>query len=259
MSRPRNSASLDVLRDLRDEGDELEAVVTTNSGAWRRPTAAPGWTIAHQVSHLEWTDNLLLTALGEPERFAEVVGQLPVPLTAAVDAAAASGALRDQSEALRAWQRSRGEVLEQLSARNPSDRVPWLDSTMSVRSAATARLMETWAHGQDIADGLGIRRTPSGRLRHVAHLAVSTRDYSFALHGLPAPTEEFRVELDGPAGQSWEWGPPDAPQRVTGPALDFCLLAVRRQPRAEVKLTAVGEQADTWLTVIQAFAGPSRL
>lgn len=259
MSSPEKSASPDLLPDLRDEGDELEAVVTANSDAWRRPTAAPGWTIAHQISHLEWTDNLLLTALREPNRFAELVVQMPVPFTAAVDAAAASGALRDEPAAIRAWKRSRSEVLEELSARNPRDRVPWLDTTMSVRSAATARLMETWAHGQDITDGLGIRRMPSGRLRHVAHLAVSTRNYSFALHGLPAPTEEFRVELAGPSGQQWEWGPSDALERVTGSALDFCLLAVRRRSKAEVKLSAVGWQADTWLTVIQAFAGPSRL
>lgn len=259
MSWPSNSASPDVLTDLRDEGDDLEAVVSAHGGAWRQPTAAPGWTMAHQIAHLEWTDNLLLTALREPDRFAKFRSEMRVPLTAAVDAAAASGAARDRSEALAAWGRSRGAVLEELSARNARDRVPWLDSTMSVRSAATARLMETWAHGQDIADGLGVRRTPTGRLRHVAHLAVSTRNYAFALHGLPAPTEEFRVELEGPGGQSWEWGRPDAPQRVTGPALDFCLLAVRRRPRAEVTLTAVGEQADAWMTVIQAFAGPSRL
>ena len=46
---------------------------------------------------------------------------------------------------------------------------------MSLMSFGTARLMETWAHGQDIADALGVRRTPTDRLRHIAYIGVNAR------------------------------------------------------------------------------------
>ncbi len=54
----------------------------------------------------------------------------------------------------------------------------------------------------------------------------------------------------------WTWGPEDAPERVTGPALDFCLLVTQRRHRADLALVAEGETADQWLDIAQAFAGP---
>ena len=85
-------------------------------------------------------------------------------------------------------------------------RVPWYGPDMSVASAITARIMETWAHGQDIADGLGEDHPPTRALRHVAHLGARTMRNSFDTHGLPAPTDPVRVELVGPGGDRWAWG-----------------------------------------------------
>lgn len=127
---------------------------------------------------------------------------------------------------------------------------------MSTASMATARLMETWAHGLDVAEALGVTRAPTDRLRHIVRLGVRTRDFAFGVHGLTPPFEEFRVELVAPSGELWSYGPEDAPQRVTGPALDFCLLATQRAHRADLALTAEGEGADRWLDIAQAFAGP---
>jgi uncharacterized protein (TIGR03084 family) len=126
---------------------------------------------------------------------------------------------------------------------------------MSVASMATARLMETWAHGLDVTDALGLRPSVSPRLRHVAHLGVRTRDFAFGQNGLPAPAEPFRVELIGPDGEVWAWGPEDAAQRVTGPALDFCLRVTQRRHRDDLDLSATGADADRWLDLAQAFAG----
>jgi uncharacterized protein (TIGR03084 family) len=127
---------------------------------------------------------------------------------------------------------------------------------MSATSMATARLMETWAHGLDVADALGVRRTPTARLRPIAHIGVRTRDFAFTVHGRPVPSERFLVELLAPDGSTWSWGPADAEQRVTGSAEDFCMLVTQRRPRAELDVTAVGADAQTWLTIAQAFAGP---
>ena len=121
---------------------------------------------------------------------------------------------------------------------------------------ATARLMETWAHSLDVHQALGAEPEPTDRIRHIAHLAVRTRNYSFANNGLERPAEEFRVDLVAPSGEVWSFGPEDAAQTVTGPAYDLCLLATRRVHRDDTALVATGADAETWLDVIQCFAGP---
>ncbi|WP_239573008.1 maleylpyruvate isomerase family mycothiol-dependent enzyme [Geodermatophilus bullaregiensis] len=116
--------------------------------------------------------------------------------------------------------------------------------------------METWAHGQDVVDAVGAARAPTGRLRHVAHLGVATLGWSHRVRGEEPPATPVRVELGAPDGGTWTWGPAGATDRVTGPALDFCLLVTQRRHRADLSLQATGPVADHWLDVAQAFAGP---
>jgi uncharacterized protein (TIGR03084 family) len=121
---------------------------------------------------------------------------------------------------------------------------------------ATARFMETWAHSLDVHDALGVGYEPTDRIRHVAHLGVRTRNFAFGVHGLEPPPEEFRVELTAPSGELWAWGPVDAAQSVRGPAYDFCLRVTQRRHRDDLDLVAVGPDAERWLDLAQAFAGP---
>jgi len=116
--------------------------------------------------------------------------------------------------------------------------------------------MELFGHGQDIRDALGAVWPATGRIVHVARLGVMTRNYAFAAHGLAPPDEEFRVELTSPGGQAWAWGPEDAAQGVSGPALDFCLLVTQRRHRDDLGLVARGPDADRWLSIAQVYAGP---
>src|SRR3546814_304821 len=118
--------------------------------------------------------------------------------------------------------------------------MPWFGPPMSPTSMATARFMETWAHALDVYDALGIEPEVTDRIRHVAHLGVRTRGYSFVNNGLEAPAEEVRVELTAPSGEQWTWGPEDAPQRVSGSAYDFCKLVTQRVHRADTDLVATG-------------------
>jgi uncharacterized protein (TIGR03084 family) len=122
---------------------------------------------------------------------------------------------------------------------------------------ATARFMETWAHGLDVYAALGVEPEVSDRVRHIAHLGVRTRDFSFASRGEQPPAEEFLVSLTAPSGAVWSWGPDTAEQTVTGPAYDFCLLVTQRIHRSDTALVATGPDADHWLDIAQAFAGPS--
>ncbi|MCB5178337.1 TIGR03084 family metal-binding protein [Streptomyces antimicrobicus] len=247
-----------VYADLRAESQELDRLVADlPPGDWARPTPAPGWQVAHQIAHLAWTDRAARLALTDADAFGAMVAEALRSPETFVDDGAAEGAALPPAELLARWRAGRAALDAALAAASPDVRYPWYGPPMKAASMAGARLMETWAHGQDVADALGVRRTPTDRLRHVARIGVRTRDYAFSVRGLPAPAEEFRVELTAPgSAEVWAYGPPDAAQRVTGPALDFCLLVTRRAHRADLAVEATGADADRWLDLAQAFAGP---
>jgi uncharacterized protein (TIGR03084 family) len=245
-----------LLADLAAEGDALDAVVADLSPAeWGSATAAPGWTVAHQIAHLAWTDDIAIVAATDPDEFAARVQAALAAPTTHVDAAAAEGAQLPPADLLAQWRKGRTAMVEALTAVPPGQKLPWFGPPMGAASMATARIMETWAHGQDIVDGLGLTRPPTARLRHVAHIGVRTVGFAFMINDRPAPTEPFRVELVGPDGETWTWGEPDAANRVTGSALDFCLLVTQRRHLDDLHLEFVGEQASEWSSIAQAFAG----
>ncbi len=243
--------------DLRDEGEELDGLVAELSDAdWARATPAPGWSIAYQVAHLVWTDDRAILAATDPERFAAELVEIAPRVATLVDEGAAEGAAVPPSELLKRWRQSRGETLRVLREHPAGAKIGWYGPPMSAASMATARLMETWAHGLDVAEALGVAREPTARLRHIARLAVRTRDFAYLVRGEQPPSEQFRVELTGPSGESWDFGPEDAAQRVSGPALDLCLLAAQRRHRDDLALVAEGPDAEHWLGIAQMFAGP---
>lgn len=246
-----------VLDDLVGESAELDLLVAELGGdRWALATPAPRWTVAHQIAHLAWTDRAALLAVTAPDAFgAEVEKALAAPETF-VDDGAEEGAGLDPAVLLARWREGREELQRALRTAPSGARFPWYGPPMSTASMATGRLMETWAHGQDVADALGVRRAPTARLRHVARIGVRARDFAFGARGLDVPGEEFRVELTAPDGELWAYGPADAVQRVTGPALDFCLLVTQRAHRDDLALRAAGADADRWLGIAQAFAGP---
>jgi uncharacterized protein (TIGR03084 family) len=246
-----------LLADLAAETADLDAAVAAlPEWDWARPTPAAGWTIAHQIGHLAWTDDVAVLAATDPEQFQLLVQQSPTHVDGYVDRAAAERAGQLPAALLAGWRAGHLALRSALAGVADGTRLPWFGSPMSAASMATARLMETWAHGQDVADTLGIIRTPTARLRHVAHIGVRTRDFAYLLHDRPVPAEPFRVELSGPGGELWSWGPASAAQRVTGRAADFCLLVTRRRHLADLDVRAEGRQAAEWLGIAQAFAGP---
>ncbi|QEU86339.1 TIGR03084 family protein [Streptomyces viridosporus T7A] len=246
-----------VIDDLREESEELDRLVAgLGPEQWARRTPAPGWTVAHQIAHLAWTDHSALLAVTDADGFRELVeGALAAPQSF-VDDGAEEYARSAPDALLARWREGRAALERALRSAPPGARFPWYGPPMSAASMATARLMETWAHGLDVADALGAVRPPTDRLRHVVRLGVRTRDFAYGAHGLTPPADPFRVELVAPSGELWTHGPEDAPQRVTGPALDFCLLVTQRAHRADLALTADGPDADRWLDIAQAFAGP---
>jgi uncharacterized protein (TIGR03084 family) len=247
----------DVLADLTAEADALDAVVAgLDDEQWRTPTPAEGWDIAHQIVHLAWTDETAVLAATDKQRWDAVMLAAIDDPRGFVDAAAASGAQDRPAAILDRWRSGRKQLEAALRGYPDGEKMPWFGPPMSPTSMATARFMETWAHALDVTDALGLVVEPTDRVRNVVHLGVHTRTFSFATHDRPAPQEEFCVELVAPSGETWTHGPADAAQRVTGSAYDFALLVTQRRHRDDLDLHATGPDADAWLDIAQAFAGP---
>jgi uncharacterized protein (TIGR03084 family) len=247
-----------VLADLAAEGDRLDSVVAPlPEASWRLPTPAEGWDVATQVAHLAWTDEAATAAATDKEAWDALVLEALADPQGAVDKAALAGAAAPPAELLERWRASRRRLADVLRSHPEGQRIPWYGPPMSPTSMATARFMETWAHSLDVYAALGVEPEVTDRVKHVAHLGVRTRDFSFFSRGEQPPAEEFRVALAAPSGAAWEWGPGDARQTVTGPAYDFCLLVTQRINRADTALVARGQDADRWLDIAQCFAGPS--
>lgn len=78
-----------LLADLAAEGADLDAIVSTlDEAGWRRPTPAPGWTVAHQVAHLHWTDRVAVLAATDADAFAAELRRAATGPATVVDDAA---------------------------------------------------------------------------------------------------------------------------------------------------------------------------
>jgi uncharacterized protein (TIGR03084 family) len=240
--------------DLDAETAVTRALVTgLDEPGWHTPTPAVGWDIADQIGHLAYFDDVAVRAAIHPEEFrADLASGYDH-----IDPDAIAARYRDRTGAqMLAWfEGARAGLLETFTKLDPRQRLPWFGPPMSAASSLTARIMETWAHTQDIADALGVTREPTGRLRHVAHIGIGARAYSYVAHGQAPPETPVRVELTAPDGTPWTWGPADAQDRVTGTALDFCLLVTQRRHRDDLALTIEGPAAKQWMAIAQAFAG----
>lgn len=170
------------------------------------PTPAPGWSIAHQIGHLLWTDRVALISITDEARFANVLADAESEPDF-VDSAAAELAACPPDALLADWRATRGRLHDALRTVADGRKLLWFGPPMSAASMATARLMETWAHGLDVADALGVSRPATNRLKSIAHLGVRTRDFAYTVHDEAPPTSTFHVELRAPDGQTWSWGP----------------------------------------------------
>jgi uncharacterized protein (TIGR03084 family) len=243
-----------LIEDLAAEVDDLVGIVAqAGDPAWSLPTPAPGWDVREQVIHLLMIDERCLWSISDPDRF-----------TADMRAMAALGGLEGVQSVLRGlspaelldmWTSGAAELRRVGGAADPKARCPWYGPAMSVTSMLTARLMETWAHGQDICDALGVRREPTDRLRHIAHIGVRARPFSYVANRREMPAADVRVELNAPSGGTWHWGE-SATDTVRGDALGFCLAVTQRRHPDDCGLEVKGDAAREWMSIAQAFAGP---
>jgi uncharacterized protein (TIGR03084 family) len=245
-----------VLADLTAETEQLESWVTPiESVDWTTVTTPEGWTVSHQIAHLAWTDRASLTAIGGGAPFDELINLAMNDPAGFIDVETEEWSKLPPAEQLPRWQQGRAALVAALRAVPAGEKIPWFGPPMSPTSMATARFMETWGHGHDVAEGLGRTYPQNDRCKHVCHIGVRARANAYAMRGEQDPGTDIRVELIAPSGALWTWGGEDAENRITGNGYDFALLATRRRQREDVDVAAEGEVADKFLDVVQAFAG----
>ena len=249
-----------ICKDLADEYTALDDMVKDlDADGWQTVTPFYNWTIKDEISHLAYFEKTACLSATDSEAFAEEVEKILQGITSFDDVFrnvnAIGGAMSD-ADLLAWWRKERAQLVAAFESLKPDARVPWYGPTMSARSSATARIMETWAHAQDVVDTLGIEREPTDRLRHVAHIGVTTFGWSHVSRGLEVPDVAVRLELIGPSGDLWTWGSEDVSDSIKGQAEDFCLVMVQRRHVDDTRLEVKGGVARNWMLIAQAFAGP---
>ncbi|MDQ3955708.1 MAG: TIGR03084 family metal-binding protein [Actinomycetota bacterium] len=250
--------NLDEIRaDLVDEHAALDRLVSEIDDAqWDVPTPAEGWTVRDQISHLAFFDEQAALAVSDPEAFAGTLEEIAADVGTYMDRSISKGRAMPAPKVLTWWRTARADMLSEFEGLDSDRRIAWYGPPMKPASFMSARIMETWAHGQDVADALDVTREATPNLKHVAHLGVLARKWSYAANNRPAPDGEVRVELSGPERASWTWGPEEAKDRVSGDAYDFCLVVTQRRHPDDTDLRIIGDLASDWLSIAQTYAGP---
>lgn len=247
----------DICRDLDQEQAALDAVVADLSEEqWLLTTPAEGWDVKDTIIHLVQADMAARLAVEDAAGFEQAKRSMG---SGGFEGIFGGRGDKTGADVLAWWRSERARMLAAFAARGPKDRIPWFGPDMSTLSFATARLMETWSHGQDVAQTLGVTLPATDRLRHVAHIGVTTRGWSYVNRGREVPAGDVLVELTAPSGAIWTWGPEGADNTVSGPALDFCLVVTQRCQRDDTALITDGPLAEEWMSLAQAFAGPPTL
>lgn len=247
-------------KDFADESAALHALLAPlPEGALAERTAFKGWSLADIVGHLHLWNRAALLSLAEPDTFRALGAKVIAHL-------GAGGTLRDFERTelaglggralLAAWHGFAQAMADRFAAADPSARVAWVGPDMSVRSAITARLMETWAHGQAAYDVLGVVRRNADRIRNIAVLGVNTYDWSFRVRGAKPPQPKPHLRLTAPSGALWTWNEPSETDLIEGAAEEFCQVVTQVRNIADTRLAVRGAAAEAWMATAQCFAGP---
>lgn len=160
--------------DFRQESRALAAVLETLADAeFDQPTLFKGWTIDGVMGHLHIFNVAAQKTLESDVAFQEFFAPIQQALSAGKTLLEAQFPWLDglRGRALfEAWRSTSEQVADAYAAADPKQRVKWAGPDMSALSSITARQMETWAHGQEVFDVLGVTRTEQDRIRNIAHL-----------------------------------------------------------------------------------------
>ncbi|SLN68049.1 hypothetical protein TRL7639_03941 [Falsiruegeria litorea R37] len=242
--------------DFLAESEALNAAFEGVSGnQWDTETQFKGWTLNDVLVHLHFWNQMADLSLMDEGAFQARLAETFAGIGKVGFRATENSMITLRGEELRAaWQ----ELYRDIGARwvdlDPKQRVKWAGPDMSVRSSITARQMETWAHGQEVFDILGLKRQEQDRVKNIVVLGVNTFGWAYKVNGRDVPAAMPRLELTAPSGAIWEFGEP-GDNKISGSAVEFAQVSAQTRNVADTDLVAEGPIAREWLSIAQCFAG----
>ena len=220
-----------------------------------KPTLFKSWTINDILRHLHFWNRMAMYQLTDEERLASLLkivlsGTKTMREVETDELDGLSGAAL-----LSAWREGVDATADVYTTSDPKQRLKWAGPSMSARSSITARLMETWAHGQAIYDDFGVERHNTDRIENIVVLGVNTFGWTYKVRGEEPPGPAPYVALAAPSGAVWTYGEENDDERIEGPAEAFCQVVTQTRNIADTPLVVKGDIALDWMSKAQCFAG----
>ncbi len=243
--------------DFRAESEALHGLLEpVDPALFDEPTQFKDWTINSVLQHLHFWNLMAGYQLTDEEALkSNLKGVIGAPGGMRGFETSVLGGLKG-AELLGAWREGFNNTADLFAECDPKQRLKWAGPDMGARSSITARLMETWAHGQEVYDHLGVVRQNGDRIGNIVILGVNTYGWTYQTRGEDVPGPMPRLELTAPSGQVWTHGEASETEKITGLAEEFCQVVTQTRNIADTRLDVTGPNANDWMSKAQCFAGP---
>ncbi len=243
--------------DFLAESDALYALVETMApDDWNKPTQFKNWTTNDVIVHLHfWNKAADLSSTDEAAFLASVNAMMP-KMALGMRAVENEAVSERGPDLLAAWRDYYRDMAARWRGYDPKRRLKWVGPDMSARSSISARQMETWAHGHEVFDLMGVTRTETDRISNIVRIGINTFGWSHMVNSLDIPEAMPLVSLTAPSGAIWTFGEAGSGDRIEGPALAFAQVVTQTRSFDDVALKVEGPVAEQWMRIAQCFAGP---
>ena len=248
--------------DFKAESDALyQLLQALNDDDLNEATQFKGWTINAILQHLHYFNYAARISLQDGPEIRQLLDDLRKSQEkgeSLVDYADTQlNGVKGRS-LLRLWRDYYTDMAHTFREADPKQRVKWAGPDMSVLSSITARLMETWAHGQAIFDLIGVMREDRDHIKNIVVLGNNTFTWTFTNREEKVPDQKPFLKLRAPSNDIWEFNDHSEHNRIEGTATEFCQVVTQTRNVRDTTLNVVGDTANKWMAVAQCFAGPSR-
>lgn len=242
--------------DFRAESNALFALLDgADASRFDEPTLFKDWTINAVLQHLHFWNQMAGLQLTDEAELTNRLGAVMRHEGGMRGFERAHFNEMGGRELLDSWHHDVAHTANLFSEADPKVRLKWAGPDMSARSSITARLMETWAHGQEVYDHLGVERENADRIQNIVVLGVNTFGWTYKTRQEEPPGPMPYLVLTAPSGAVWTYGDESETERVTGLAEEFCQVVTQTRNVADTDLIVTGATAQDWMSKAQCFAG----
>ena len=248
--------------DFKTESDALyELLKPLSDENLEQTTQFKNWTLNTVLQHLHYFNYAADLSLKDERGILQLLNDLQTSQKTGESLVAYTDRQLDGIKGqslLRLWRDYYTGMSDSFREADPNIRVKWAGPDMSVLSSITARLMETWSHGQEVYDLLGVVREDRNHIKNIVVIGNNTFGWTFMNRGEDTPDDKPFLRVYGPTGDMWEFNDHSEDSRIEGSATEFCQVVTQTRNIQDTTQNVVGKTANRWMAVAQCFAGPPR-